>query len=126
MVSTTVVLVAVLVPIAFLLQGNTGRLFAEFALALAGAVVPVDARGPDLVAGDVRGICCAVSTPRLARAVEVDALFRPLQRAYRWLLDGLVRQPAGGAAVGRRAWVSRSFGLYRSLPQEYAPAEDRG
>ena len=38
MVATPVVLVAVFVPIAFL-EGNTGRLFTEFALALAAAAM---------------------------------------------------------------------------------------
>ncbi|MEC7584672.1 MAG: efflux RND transporter permease subunit [Planctomycetota bacterium] len=121
-VATTVVLVAVFVPIAFL-EGNTGRLFTEFALALAAAVVL-----STLVALTLSPVMCSFllrsgKPALLTRGVE--AAFGPLQRGYRWLLEGLVRQPlaALGIAVGLGLSIA---GLYRGLPQEYAPQEDRG
>ena len=120
-VATTVVLVAVFVPIAFL-QGNTGRLFSEFALALAGAVIISTfvalTLTPAMCVGLLRG-----GTPMLARAV--DAGFRPLQNGYRWLLEGLVRQPLAGLIMVAGIGFA-TVGLFRSLPEEYAPAEDRG
>ncbi|MEM7200891.1 MAG: efflux RND transporter permease subunit [Planctomycetota bacterium] len=122
-VATTVVLVAVFVPIAFL-QGNTGQLFAEFALTLAGAVVISTVvaltLSPAMSAAMLRG---DGRVPLLARFT--DAAFRPLQRGYRWLLEGLIAQPLAAVliVVGLGASI---VGLYQRLPQEYAPAEDRG
>ncbi|MBK8974678.1 MAG: efflux RND transporter permease subunit [Planctomycetes bacterium] len=121
-VATTVVLVAVFVPIAFL-EGNTGRLFAEFALALTGAIV-----FSTLTALTLSPVMCAAllrgGRPGwLARAV--DGGFRPLRGAYRWLLQGLVRQPLAALLIVGGLAVSIG-GLYRSIPQEYAPSEDRG
>ena len=61
--------------------------------------------------------------PRLA--TMVDAGFRPLQQGYRWLLEGMVRHPF--AAVLAVAGLSVTiFGIYKLLPQEYTPPEDRG
>ncbi len=120
-VATTLVLVAVFVPLAFL-QGNTGRLFSEFALALAGAVVL-----STLVALTLSPAMCVAllgrRTPWLARAVEAG--FRPLQRGYRWLVDGLVGQPVAGLLLVAGLALA-TVGLFRSLPEEYAPTEDRG
>ncbi|HEX5051045.1 MAG TPA: efflux RND transporter permease subunit [Planctomycetota bacterium] len=121
-VATTVVLVAVLVPVTFL-EGNTGRLFTEFAMALAGAVVL-----STLVALTLSPAMCStlLRGGRPAPLVRlVDAAFRPVQRAYRWVLEGLVSHPA--AAVGIAGGLALSIGgLYAGLPREYAPEEDRG
>jgi len=121
-VATTVVLVAVLVPVTFV-EGNTGRLFTEFALALAGAVVL-----STIVALTLTPVMCSLllkggKAPRMMRFV--DGVFVPIQRAYRWLLGGLVGQPlaALSIAVGLALAIG---GLYQGLPQEYAPQEDRG
>ena len=121
-VATTVVLVAVLVPVTFV-EGNTGRLFTEFALALAGAVVL-----STVVALTLTPVMCSLllrggKPPLMMRFV--DYMFAPVQRVYRWLLEGLVGQPF--AALGIAAGLALSItGLYDSLPQEYAPQEDRG
>ena len=121
-VATTVVLVAVLVPVTFV-EGNTGRLFTEFALALAGAVVL-----STVVALTLTPVMCSMllrggKPPMMMRFV--DYLFAPVQRAYRWLIEGLVGQPL--AAIGIAAGLALSVsGLYFGLPQEYAPQEDRG
>lgn len=121
-VATTVVLVAVLVPVTFV-EGNTGRLFTEFALALAGAVVL-----STLVALTLTPVMCSIllkggKAPYMMRFV--DSIFGPVQRGYRWLLDGLVGQPL--AALGIAIGLALSIGgLYQGLPQEYAPQEDRG
>ena len=121
-VATTVVLVAVFVPIS-LLQGNTGRLFSEFALALAGAVVL-----STLVALTLSPAMCAVmlrTGPPTMMARLVDAVFRPVQKAYRWLLEGMFAQPLAALLIvfGLSAAIAS---LYQSLPAEYTPQEDRG
>ena len=121
-VATTVVLVAVLVPVTFV-EGNTGRLFTEFALALAGAVVL-----STLVALTLAPVMCSLvlrgSKPSLMMRA-VDALFTPVQRTYRWLLEGLVAQPVAAMAIAGGLALSIG-GLYQGLPKEYAPQEDRG
>ncbi len=121
-VATTVVLVAVLIPVTFV-EGNTGRLFTEFALALAGAVML-----STLVALTLTPVMCSLllkggKAPYMMRFV--DGIFVPVQRGYRWLLEGLVGQPL--AAFGIAAGLALAIGgLYQGLPQEYAPQEDRG
>ncbi|MCA8973917.1 MAG: efflux RND transporter permease subunit, partial [Planctomycetes bacterium] len=121
-VATTVVLVAVLVPVTFL-KGNTGRLFSEFALALASAVVL-----STLIALTLSPVMCSVllrgGRPSLLERL-VDAGFRPLQRLYRWLIEGQVSQPLAPIAVVVGLGLS-IYGLYQGLPEEYAPQEDRG
>ncbi len=121
-VATTVVLVAVFVPIA-LLRGNTGRLFSEFALALAGAVCL-----STLVALTLSPAMCSVllrtgKPPRLAGWVE--SVFDPIRRGYRWLLEALVAHPFASIVIVAGLGASIA-GVYRSLPREYAPTEDRG
>ncbi len=121
-VATTVVLVAVLVPVTFV-EGNTGRLFTEFALALAGAVVL-----STVVALTLTPVMCSVllrggKPPMMMRFV--DYLFAPVQRLYRWLLEGLVGQPVAALAIAAGLALAIG-GLYADLPQEYAPQEDRG
>ncbi len=121
-VATTVVLVAVLIPVTFV-EGNTGRLFTEFALALAAAVVL-----STLVALTLTPVMCSLllrggkPSPMIR---VVDWLFVPVQRAYRWILEGLVSQPLAAVAIAGGLALSIG-GLFQRLPQEYAPQEDRG
>ncbi len=121
-VATTVVLVAVLIPVTFV-EGNTGRLFTEFALALAAAVVL-----STLVALTLTPVMCSLllrggkPSPMIR---VVDWLFVPVQRAYRWILEGLVSQPLAAIAIAGGLALSIG-GLFQRLPQEYAPQEDRG
>jgi multidrug efflux pump len=121
-VVTTVVLVAVFVPISFL-EGNTGRLFAEFALAMTGAVVL-----STLVALTLSPVMCGAllrdgRPSLLARAV--DRGFRPFQDGYRYLLGGVLGQPVAALLIVA-ALAASTYGMFRSLPREYAPDEDRG
>ena len=122
-VATSVVLIAVFVPIAFL-QGSVGRLFSEFALTMAAAV-----GFSTLVALTLSPMMASRILPQghrpgpLSRAV--DHAFGRLCRVYlaslnlvlhhRWVMV-LVFLGTMGSAV----W------LYREVPQEYTPKEDRG
>jgi multidrug efflux pump len=126
-VATTVVLVAVFVPISFL-GGNTGRLFSEFALALAGAVTL-----STIVALTLSPAMCAALLPRAGGAAAgrsrveraVDAVLDPVVAGYRWLLLGLVRRPVASLAVVAGLLVA-IVGLWDRLPREFEPSEDRG
>ncbi len=121
-IATTVVLLAVLLAVTFL-EGTTGRLFTEFAMALAGAVLL-----STLVALTLSPMMCSAllrgGRPSLF-ARFVDAVFEPIMRAYRWVLEGVVSQPL--AALGIVVGLALSLGgLLTGLPAEYAPQEDRG
>jgi multidrug efflux pump len=120
-IATTIVLVAVFVPIS-LLQGNTGKLFSEFALTLAAAVLI-----STLVALTLSPALCSLllrsgEPPKLARMV--DSGFAPIRRAYRWLLEGMLQHKIAALLV----LASLSLGIYgvfQQLPSEYTPSEDR-
>ncbi|HLT00611.1 MAG TPA: efflux RND transporter permease subunit, partial [Geminicoccaceae bacterium] len=122
-IATTLTLIAVFVPLSFL-EGQVGRLFTEFGFVLAAAVAI-----SMLVA---LTLCPALSTKLLkeresqgaaARLIErgVGAATRGYHALLARCLDAPVLVLSLALAVG-----AGSFGLYRLLPQELVPAEDRG
>jgi hydrophobe/amphiphile efflux-1 (HAE1) family protein len=122
-IATTLVLVAVFVPLSFL-KGDVGRLFNEFGITLAAAVC-----FSSVVALTLSPMMCSkLFRPHTARgglAGRIDRDFRRLAERYRRVLRWVVRKPwpvlAGSALVGAAAFL-----LLRILPAEYAPTEDRG
>jgi len=120
---TTLVLVAVFVPITFL-EGNVGRLFAEFAIAMAAAV-----GFSSLVALTLSPVLCMTllrrqeQESRLARLIQ-GRIFA-LQQGYRRLLAFTLRRPKlmGFALI---AVVGAIAVLFMNIPSEFAPKEDRG
>jgi multidrug efflux pump len=123
-VATTLVLVAVFVPISFL-EGDIGKLFAEFGVTLAVAVV---------FSSFVALTLCPMLASKVLRPAAgrrnwltqaVDGVFRWMQRGYRALLVKLLKYPAGVFAfllgcMGLTVW------LQQHLPSEFTPKEDRG
>jgi multidrug efflux pump len=122
-VAMTITLAAVYVPVGFM-TGRTGRLFTEFALTLASAV---------LVSGFVALTLTPMMSGRLLRRREQPG------RAYLWgerVLDAVtdLYVRALRAALRRRlavgavmlATFAGSFWLFNQLPSELSPAEDRG
>ena len=122
-IATTVVLVAVFVPIAFL-QGDIGRLFAEFALTMAAAV-----SFSSFVALSLSPMLASKILPQDARHSRlsslVDRLFGKVRRGYHTVLQGALRRSwiVGLVFVGI---LGGSVWLYQAIPDEYAPKEDRG
>lgn len=122
-IATTMVLIAVFVPIAFL-QGNVGRLFSEFALTVAAAVAFSSIVALSLSAMLASQLLSAREGEG-ALAKSVDGVFRLTRRAYgasltwvlrlRWLVVAVFCVLLAGTA-----W------LYQQTPSEYAPKEDRG
>ncbi|MEL7448742.1 MAG: efflux RND transporter permease subunit [Pseudomonadota bacterium] len=122
-VATTVVLVAVFVPIAFL-QGDIGRLFSEFALTMAAAVI-------------FSSVVALTLTPMLATKIlrpdgthtgaggVVDKAFRRVRSGYRRLLSASVTHPKT-VVFAFLALLAASGWLLKATPGEYAPREDRG
>ncbi len=122
-VATTLVLVAVFVPIAFL-QGDLGRLFSEFALTMTAAVC-----FSSLVALTLSPMLAS----KILRPVEskgyfvasVDKAFNRLKNGYGYALDFCLRFPFFilFVFVGMCVLV---YVLLQSINSEYAPKEDRG
>ncbi len=126
-IATTLVLVAVFVPLSFI-QGDIGRLFNEFGITLAVAVIFssfVALTLSPMMGSKLLHAHTATTGGRRGLAVRVDAAFERLSRAYRALLERVVARPwttlAGAAAVSVVALL-----LLDILPSEYAPREDRG
>jgi multidrug efflux pump len=122
-IATTLVLVAVFVPISFL-QGNVGKLFREFGITVAAAVL-----FSSLVALTLTPMMAskllAGGVTRSPLSNAVDAFFHRLSAAYDTLLRRLMRRPWLVVGATLAAMVVAVL-LFRVLPSELAPPEDRG
>lgn len=124
-VSTTITLVAVFIPLAFL-SGNVGRLFNEFGIAVAVAIL-------------ISGFVALTLTPMISSQIlrplhgvsqnwatqSFDSFFEWLNGTYekllRWSLKHRLIVIAGGIAT-----IILGIFLFRLLPSELVPVEDRG
>ena len=122
-IATTISLVAVFTPLAFL-QGNTGRLFNEFGIAVAGSVI-------------ISGFVALTLTPMLcAKILRVPerhgVLYQVFETGFRKLSEGYTSSLAwalrhrpvvvlGAFVIAGMAWV-----LFNSLKREFIPADDQG
>lgn len=122
-VATTIALVAIFVPVAFL-RGNVGRLFNEFGITVAVAVL-------------ISGFVALTLTPMLcSRMLKEHAQEGRVGRAARRgfeVIDRFYDRLVRGALVRRRLVMVTTvliLGaialLYRGLPSELVPTEDRG
>lgn len=119
----TLTLAAVFAPLAFA-EGNTGKLFTEFALTVAAAV---------LVSGFVALTLTPMMASRMLRHETTHGAFfnfgervlNGLNSAYSRSLGRVVRHPWIVALVFVLV-AAAAFGLLKSLKSELAPTEDRG
>lgn len=120
--ATTIVLVSVFLPITFI-EGNIGRLFSEFAVTVAVAI---------LFSMLVALTLCPMLSSKILKhsepgglAEKVDRLFEKLRNGYMSVLQRCLKAPlmvlAGFAVV-----IAASGWLFTQVPGEYAPKEDRG
>jgi multidrug efflux pump len=122
-IAMTLTLAAVYAPIAFT-PGRTGRLFLEFALTLAGAVIV-----SGFVALTLTPMMCSKLLAHGGRqniaARLVERSLKGLDRGYRYLLGGALRIRWAVAALGLVVAFGgvQFFGLLKS---ELSPVEDRG
>ncbi|MFT6557140.1 efflux RND transporter permease subunit [Sneathiella sp.] len=122
-IATTIVLVAVFLPISFL-EGTTGRLFREFGLAVAAAVM-----FSSFVALTLTPMMCSrllVSQNKegiFYRSTEF--VFDGLEALYRRGLQFALNTPAIVIAIAIGV-SALSYEFYSQLPKEFAPTEDRG
>ena len=122
-IATTAVLVAVFLPVGFM-EGNTGRLFRELSVALAAAVA---------ISAFVALSLTPMMSSKLVRPhTEPRGFHRWVQgrldavaRRYRWLIEHTVGRPWLFAVVMVAA-AAASVLMFRIVPSELAPPEDRG
>src|SRR5918995_542038 len=122
-IATTIALVAVFTPLAFL-KGSTGRLFNEFGIAVAGSVI-------------ISGFVALTLTPMLcAKILRVPqrhgVFYRALERGFDNLASGYSRT-LQRALRGRWVVLAAAVGtlvvaglIFRSLEREFVPPEGRG
>lgn len=122
-VAMTLTLAAVYAPIGFM-TGRTGRLFTEFALTLAGAVV---------VSGFVALTLSPMMCSKLLRHQPhhspifnlIEGWIRALDRGYRWMLVRALRLKFLVVII-TLVVAAAAVLLFTSLKSELAPTEDRG
>jgi multidrug efflux pump len=122
-VAMTITLAAVYAPVAFM-TGRTGKLFVEFALTLAGAVI---------VSGFVALTLSPMMCSLLLRHEEKHGkAFVAIENFLEWMTNGYRRVLAASLA---KRWIvmvafavvaGACFFLLKSLKSELAPVEDRG
>ena len=122
-IATTIALVAVFSPLLFL-TGATGRLFTEFGLAVGGAVL-------------FSGIVALTLTPMLSARIlrvshretgfhhAVGSILDAVTRGYSRSLGGAMKLPLLIVLAGVAVSAAAVF-LFRALPREFVPADDRG
>ena len=122
-IATTLVLVAVFIPLVFL-EGNVGRLFVEFAIAVAAAVV-----FSSFTALTLSPMLCSKILEHKERGSKVgkwlDSSFAKLENSYERQLEKTVTNRTGLIVIMLMA-VALAYGLFKTIPQELAPQEDRG
>ena len=122
-ISTTVALTSVFFPIVFL-EGLTGRLFREFGVTVAGAVI-------------ISSFVALTLTPMLSSTMlkkrekkqwfyaKTEPFFNSLNNAYASLLDRFMKvRWAAFVIIALSALLI--YALLRNIPEELAPLEDRG
>jgi len=122
-IATTLTLIGVFVPIAFL-EGNIGRLFSELGLTLVATVII-----SSIVALTLAPMLCSKllqrtgTKPWLNR--KIDAGFLGLRRAYGRALAFCFAHKTGVILIFLAVGFS-ILGLMRTIPTELVPEEDRG
>ncbi len=123
MIATTLVLIAVFTPVAFL-EGDIGRLFSEFALTMSAAVA-----FSSLVALSLSPMVASkLLKPRAQRGVitrMLERFFKAMTNVYGLLLRGCLRLPVIPLLIFL-AVTGSAYWLFERIPSEYAPREDRG
>ncbi|MCK5187446.1 MAG: efflux RND transporter permease subunit, partial [Deltaproteobacteria bacterium] len=122
--STTVVLIAVFVPLAFI-TGNTGRLFREFGITLAIAV-----SFSTFIALTLTPMLCSVflskgSTSNRGIKGWLESGFKAMERGYERLLVGSIKRSSLVVLVALVVSLVGVF-LFTILSSEFLPVEDRG
>ena len=122
-IATTVALVAVFSPLAFL-RGTTGRLFNEFGISMAGAVV---------ISSFVALTLTAMLSAKILRVPKTHGtIYNSLEKGFHKLADayarnlGIALRHRWAVVGGALATILIAVVIFRSLEREFVPSEDRG
>ena len=122
-IATTLVLISVFIPLVFL-EGNIGRLFTEFALAIAAAVAFSSFTA--LTLSPMMGSkLLKKSTQTSGFSNWVDSRFKRLEKGYYNSLGNTLHQPLVMTLMLTVALVI-IYQLQSKIPEEFVPKEDRG
>jgi multidrug efflux pump len=122
-IATTVALVAVFMPVIFL-EGITGRLFREFGVVVATAVM--------ISSFVALSLTPMMSSRILKKREKQNWVYRKTEPFFVWLNDGYSKSLDGFMKVRWvgmllfLASVALIYGLFKIIPSELAPLEDRG
>lgn len=121
-IATTLVLVAVFLPITFL-EGDLGRLFTEFCITLSAAVI---------FSTFVAVTLCPMIASKILKKTErnvvsgaVDRAFDRFKKGYNFVLHKALQFKFVMLIIFVAVMGSSVF-LFNNIPSEYAPKEDRG
>jgi multidrug efflux pump len=122
-IATTLVLVAVILPVSFM-PGKIGLLFGEFGISLSAAVIFSSLVALTLVPM-LTSKLFANGLHRGHVTHAIDKVFRRISRAYEATLRRVIRHP-GWVIGGALLIFASSLTLLNRLSVEYMPLEDRG
>lgn len=123
-IATTLVLVAVFVPISFL-EGSIGKLFLEFAITMSAAVCFSSFVALSLSPMIASKILRKDEKASNRLSLSMNAFFTRLDSWYHSLLGAALRRPRLVLGVFVSTLPAVALLLY-TLPSEYTPKEDRG
>ncbi len=123
-IATTLVLVAVILPVSFM-PGNIGLIFGEFGISLAAAVIFSSLIALTLVPMLTSKLFWDNHLHRGWIARALDNFFRALAEGYERLIRRTIQHPIIVLVTTLTIFVS-GLGMLNVLPQEYMPREDRG
>lgn len=123
-VATTLVLIAVFVPITFL-EGDLGLLFTEFALTIAAAIAFSSLIALTLSTMLASKILTSSTAPNSKLVDAVDRVFKRLRKRYQSMLVFSIRSPIK-IFVCYMLVVALAFVAFKMIDQEFSPKEDRG
>ncbi len=122
-IATTLVLISVFVPLVFL-EGNIGRLFTEFALAIAAAVA-----FSSFTALTLSPMLASKILKKRERSsgfgVFIDKSFKSIEQRYYKTLGTSIKQPVIMLILILSS-LALIFQLQNNIPEEFVPREDRG
>ena len=121
-IATTLVLIAVIVPVSFM-PGNVGRIFGEFGISLSAAVAFSSLIALTLVPM-LSSKLFATGLHRGRVTYAIDGLFQRLASMYERMLRTVMRFPVTVIVIALTIFGG-SLSLLGKLPVEYMPREDR-
>ena len=119
-IATTLCLISVFVPISFM-EGNTGRLFSEFGIAVSGAVL-----FSSFIALSLTPMLCSkILSQKPKSSNKKSVILEKFRKIYKSILEKIIDVPVITISV-LLLFSFIAYSLYNNIKKEFAPTEDRG